>query len=349
MLTQLLSELKTDLTLPKCLQIVGFLKRMQAFSTLELKLKFLQIRDSWFKEIIAAIPRNDPYQHLIKTIELTRVNLFNIITQYKALFDDESDTRDTDTMIHLMFTSWIHEKVEDFLKTLETDLISSNSNLMDIGSVLGQCMYFGVSFSRIGVDFRAQCAPIFVKTISRYLNTSVIKATKQFENDMETFTLINKDIVPFKRHLKSSEETTIPQDEKDYAPPESLLDFEPLALYCNALINIFNELRSCAPIAVLQSFVQSLENSLESISKAILSFYRSEQQAFGMKEKENFLKMCTCFSFELIPYIQSCLHLVFPPKNHIAGSLESISTLKAEKVLETIDHLLPDKISSTKI
>ena len=256
MLTQLLSELKTDLTLPKCLQIVGFLKRMQAFSTLELKLKFLQIRDNWFKEILAAILKNDPYHHLIKTIELTRVNLFNIITQYKALFDDESDTRDTATMIHLMFSSWIHEKVEDFLKTLEADLISSNCNLMDIGSVLGQCMYFGVSFSRIGVDFRAQCAPIFIKAISRYLNTSVIKATKQFENDMETFTLINKDIVPFKRHFKTNEDSMGSHDEKDYAPPESLLDFEPLALYCNALINIFNELKRVIQKSVLKIFLK---------------------------------------------------------------------------------------------
>lgn len=349
MLTQLLSELKTDLTLPKCLQIVGFLRRMQAFTTPELKLKFLQIRDSWFKEILAAVPKVDAYQHLIKTIELTRVNLFNIITQYKALFDDEIDSKESDTMIHLMFCSWIHEKIDDFLKTLEADLNCSNCNLMDISSVLGQCMYFGVSFSRIGVDFRAQCVPIFIRVISKYLNTSIIKATKQFESDMEAFTLINKDIAPFKRHLKSTEEAGSQNEEKDYTPPESLLDFEPLALYCNALINIFNELKSCAPIAVIQTFVSSLETSLENVSKSVLSFYRSEQQAFGTKEKENFLKMCTCLSFELIPYIQLCIHLVFPPKNHIAGNLESISTINTQKILEPIEHLLPDKVSSTKI
>lgn len=59
MITQLLSELKCDLTLPKCLQIVGYLRRMQAFSTSELKLKFLQTRDSWFKEILSGIPKAD--------------------------------------------------------------------------------------------------------------------------------------------------------------------------------------------------------------------------------------------------------------------------------------------------
>lgn len=60
MITQLLLDLKKcDLTLPKCLQIVGYLRRMQAFSTPELKLKFLQTRDSWFKELLAGIPKND--------------------------------------------------------------------------------------------------------------------------------------------------------------------------------------------------------------------------------------------------------------------------------------------------
>lgn len=65
MITQLLAELKCDLTLPKCLQIVGYLRRMQAFSTTELKLKFLQTRDSWFKEILSSIPKTDRTFNLI--------------------------------------------------------------------------------------------------------------------------------------------------------------------------------------------------------------------------------------------------------------------------------------------
>lgn len=59
MLVQLLSQLRTDLQLPKCLQVVGYLRRMQAFTTAELKLKFLQIRTGWFKELLAKIPQDD--------------------------------------------------------------------------------------------------------------------------------------------------------------------------------------------------------------------------------------------------------------------------------------------------
>lgn len=59
MLIQLVAQLRTDLQLPKCLQIVGFLRRMQAFGTNELKLKFLQARDAWLTNSLKAIPVED--------------------------------------------------------------------------------------------------------------------------------------------------------------------------------------------------------------------------------------------------------------------------------------------------
>lgn len=266
------------------------------------------------------------------------------MTQYKALFDDDFG-RDVSSKENLIFNSWLHEKVDDFLRILESDLSHCNSSLMDISSILGQCMYFGVSFSRIGVDFRAQVAPIFLKAISKYLNMSVIKATKQFEMDMEQFTLINKDVVTFKHTAKTDDPTV----DNAIAPPESLLDFRPLAVYCNSLLNIFNELRVCSPIAIVHPFILALEVSLENVAKCILSFYRSEQQAFGMKEKENFLKMCSCFAFDLLPYIQRCLNHLFPSSNKLVHNAEFLTQLGVGKVLESIEHLLPEQFLSTKI
>lgn len=59
MLQQLLTQLKTDLALPKCLQIVGHLRRMEVFTESELRLKFLQTRDVWLQSCLKSIPKED--------------------------------------------------------------------------------------------------------------------------------------------------------------------------------------------------------------------------------------------------------------------------------------------------
>lgn len=67
MLHQLLSTLKQELTLPKCLQIVSYLRRMEVFSELELKLKFLQARGHWLDHCLKYIPQDDCTFFFLKT------------------------------------------------------------------------------------------------------------------------------------------------------------------------------------------------------------------------------------------------------------------------------------------
>jgi hypothetical protein len=78
-------------------------------------------------------------------------------------------------------------QVSQFLTTLEQDLNRGVGSSLD--SIIGQCMYFGLSFSRVGADFRGLLAPIFIGTVSRNFEHAVRKASKKFEQDMENFTL----------------------------------------------------------------------------------------------------------------------------------------------------------------
>lgn len=345
MLAQLVAQLKTDLQLPKCLQIVGYLRRMQAFGNNELKLKFLQARDAWLTNSLNSIPRDDAQQHLTKTIELTRINLFNIITQYRAIFPEEDTTSSLKTNNlssdgGRLFQSWLHRKIASFLETLEMDLLKGVNSL---DTVLGQCMYFGLSFSRVGADFRALMAPIYIRIIKQNFANSIQTVNQNFDRDLERYTLINK--VASGIHNRR-----IDVDEMN--PPETLLDFHPLAVLCNGYLNVLNELRLCAPIAIANDVTKNIQVSLEFVARKILSFYRQEQQAFSSNEREYFVKFCSCFAYDLIPYIQRCIHVLFPQAtltaalgiNLITLENEGITFIQQSIILEPIKHLLPHKI-----
>lgn len=136
MVGQIVGSLRGDLPLPRCLQLVGLLRSMDAFTESELRIKFLHARDSWLQNLLNNIPKDDgkyfdrnmnlkPMNtffailsanlHITKTIELSRIHLFNIIMQYRAMFNDDEIIPGRDTSINesAIFHHWIEEKVFD--------------------------------------------------------------------------------------------------------------------------------------------------------------------------------------------------------------------------------------------
>jgi hypothetical protein len=94
-------------------------------------------------------------------------------------------------------------QVSQFLGTLEQDLRQGVGSSLD--SIIGQCMYFGLSFSRVGADFRGLLAPIFIGTISQNFEHAVRKASRKFEQDMENFTLSKLPQPSLSRSVASSQ------------------------------------------------------------------------------------------------------------------------------------------------
>ncbi|KAF5280504.1 hypothetical protein FQA39_LY18049 [Lamprigera yunnana] len=344
MLHHLLVQLRQDLQLSRCLQIVSYLRRMEVFTEAELRLKFLQAREVWLKSCLNSIDSSNANHHLNKTIEVTRVNLFGIITQYKAIFNDDDQGsgmyKRSNVNENVIFFSWIRDRICEFLATLENDL---SKEVTSIESILGQCMYFGLSFSKVGCDFRGSMIPIFENAILNNFHKHLQKATYNFEKNMERFTLINKNHpnVPWKT-----------KNNDPIQPPESLLEFYPLAEYLNQILMAFNELRLCPPLAIVRDVVKCLEDSLMIVSKSILMLYSQEQQAFMLNAKDAFARLCLSFVDDLIPYLQKCVGIIYPT-NHISSHIncsiqnlqqEGIVTINKSEIIVPLHHLLPIKI-----
>jgi conserved oligomeric Golgi complex subunit 8 len=101
-----------------------------------------------------------PYlsRQLSKLIDHNRNHMFDIITQYSAIFPE--DPQDGGQILY----SWINYKIGAFLTALEEHL-PLVPDCSSIALLLDQCMYFGMSLSRIDVDFRMLLPPIFEKCV----------------------------------------------------------------------------------------------------------------------------------------------------------------------------------------
>nr|XP_041574546.1 conserved oligomeric Golgi complex subunit 8 isoform X2 [Taeniopygia guttata] len=302
MLSQLIQQLRTNIPLPACLRLIGFLRRMDVLSEAELRVKFLQARDAWLRSVQASIPDHDPYVHLTKTIEACRVHLFDVLTQYRAIFSDEEPLAEG-----AIFHSWVLQKVSEFLRVLRRDLERGVGGRLD--SLLGQCMYFGLSFSRVGVDFRGQLAPLFQRVAADAFGRAVEEAVEKFREEMNSYTLISAPAV-----LGGTAAVPVPAAQPGtLQPPMVLLDFPPLACFLNGLLVAFNDLRLCCPIALAQDVTACLDAALAEVTKTILAFHRAEEAAFSGREQELFTQFCTAFLEDLLPYLNCCLQVLFPP------------------------------------
>ncbi|KFO20030.1 conserved oligomeric Golgi complex subunit 8 isoform X1 [Fukomys damarensis] len=313
MLSQLIQQLRTNIQLPACLRVIGYLRRMDIFTEAELRVKFLQARDAWLRSILTAIPSDDPYFHITKTIEACRVHLFDIITQYRAIFSDEDPLLPPAVGEHTVneiaiFHGWVLQKVSQFLQVLEADLCRGIGGRLD--SLLGQCMYFGLSFSRVGADFRGQLAPIFQRVAFTTFQKAIQEAVEKFQDEMNSYTLISAPAILGSTNVPAPMPATQPGT---LQPPMVLLDFPPLACFLNSILVAFNDLRLCCPVALAQNVTETLEDALAKVTKIILAFHRAEEAAFSSGEQELFVQFCTVFLEDLVPYLNRCLQVLFPP------------------------------------
>lgn len=323
MLSQLLGKLRGQITLPECLKVVGFIRRMAVYSESELRLKFLQAREFYFDSVLSSTSRNqiaqgdvdgrggdgDAYALLCRVTELTRVSVFDTVTQYRALFSDDdvflSGGGGAATLSHIsyrqIFSAWIFKRVEIYKITLKNTLAREELEEQALDSLLGQVMYFGQSLGRVGFDFRPQFLPIFTSVILRKCELHLKQGLEIFEDSLKSFSL------PTTFSDSRGGESVVALE----APP-SLLVHYPLAEVSNAIAMTANELRHCAPVVVAFPVFDMIQKLLDAVSEILM---RQERKSVACESEGKIAKsLIRCFIFDLVPYANRCYRNIFPEK-----------------------------------
>eukprot|EP00195_Chlamydomonas_chlamydogama_P007836 CAMPEP_0202892148 /NCGR_PEP_ID=MMETSP1392-20130828/1949_1 /ASSEMBLY_ACC=CAM_ASM_000868 /TAXON_ID=225041 /ORGANISM="Chlamydomonas chlamydogama, Strain SAG 11-48b" /LENGTH=607 /DNA_ID=CAMNT_0049576031 /DNA_START=154 /DNA_END=1977 /DNA_ORIENTATION=+ len=203
MLQQLLSRLKSNIQLPECLRIMGYLRRIAAFSEAELRLQFLQCRDDWISQLVDELDETDSYEYLKHLTDVHRLHLFDAVMQYRAIFFDAPASSTAQDLsgaasslalaaapaVNIRETtvlySWVQHRVGLYIEGLKQHLpnITEGSNL---ASVLEHCMYCGTSLSRVGLDFQALLQPIFESWVLQLFAQFMGSAVEAFNTRLES-------------------------------------------------------------------------------------------------------------------------------------------------------------------
>ena len=206
MINQLHSKLKGSIQVTVCLRVIGYLRQLDLYSESQLRISFLKSRDFYLLSQIDQISTQNAYTYLSKYIDLTRSNLFDIITQYRAIFSDNSLTSSSSSSSDLkqsfsnsnaansaknqfveseILLSWMTNKMANLIEQLENHLpkIHDGSSIFNL---LDQSMYLGLSLSRVGLDFRGLLPPIFEKHIFSLFSKAISSSTSQFIDDIKS-------------------------------------------------------------------------------------------------------------------------------------------------------------------
>ncbi|OQR73932.1 conserved oligomeric Golgi complex subunit 8-like [Tropilaelaps mercedesae] len=333
MQVHLLSQLKGPVQLPACLRLIGLLRRMEMYSAHELKARFLETRGTWFDSLLAQAEATgagsqnssqDAYSRFGRLLELYRVHLFDLITQYKAIFpigqDKEANSDEEDVCL---FQGWLVAKVEGVLQRLRECLAADPECRLD--AMVSQCMYAGLSFSRVGADFRPLLTPIFEDALTARCDTHLAIAHPQCLQMLQHLDLVViGDVI---ESISTATETSVV-----YAP-KSLLVIPPLAIYCNALVSVFNELRVC-PLASAISHAACVINShLAAIATTIRTLENSSlgsPSATATLQKRGFQRLTEIFVTDLVPFAARTLEALLPTAT--AARLVGCSLPQVEKL-----------------
>src|SRR5690606_23675923 len=147
LLSRLITNLRSNIEIPTCINIVAHIRRMGILNDYELKILFIQQRILYLDSITQEMRNTNPYHYLMKYTEVLRNELFKIVTQYQAVFSNHVMVDDS------ILSSCIMHVVHPYLEQLKSNIakISQGEELLKL---LLECMSCGQTLAKVGADIR---------------------------------------------------------------------------------------------------------------------------------------------------------------------------------------------------
>jgi hypothetical protein len=325
----LLNELKKPCQLPTCMKLISFIKKLEVFDEVQVRIMFLSCRDSYLDALFKSLPTSPPLMHLSQFLEVSKVNIFDIATQYKAIFPPTLAGENTSGVVseEKILSSWLMHRVDFVVSVIQDDLVSciESDPFYPIDDMIDPCLYLGLSLSRVGCDIRLRIFKIFNTTFLRRLTRVLGRASNAFDKELNLLQwkkLVNNIMIHEEKNNESSQSTA----------PTVLIQIIPLARLLNSILSALNEIHINSASLIMNGcrVRDIIQECLVRSTECILSFCRKIQTEArvesDVKSSRDFCeKLCTLYVQYLVPHVNEVLSIVFPSSS--LAKLLGVSTI----------------------
>ncbi|XP_078432120.1 conserved oligomeric Golgi complex component-related / COG complex component-like protein [Wolffia australiana] len=285
MISHLLQKLRSNIQLPECLRVVAHLRRVGIYSESEMRLQFLRCREAWLSAILEDLDQRNAYEYLKGMVNCHRTQLFDIVNQYRAIFNNDKSGNEENYDGGLLF-SWAVHQINTHLSTLGA-MLPKISDGGALSNILDQCMYCAMGLGLVGLDFRGLLLPLFEDAVLNLFTRNMEIAVKNFQETLYSHHWVPLPAVGF------TTSSTNEENQDDVTPPSILMEHIPLAVFINGVSLAMNELRPCAPLRLKHLLAQQLVGGLQAVSTALLHY--NSTRILRDTESSLFLSLCQVF------------------------------------------------------
>ncbi|XP_024979317.1 conserved oligomeric Golgi complex subunit 8 [Cynara cardunculus var. scolymus] len=338
LLSQLLQKLRSNIQLPECLRIIGYLRRIGVYSEYEMRLQFLRCRESWLSGILDELDQRNAYEYLKGMVNCHRMHLFDVVNQYRAIFADDTSGSEENYDGGLLF-SWAMHQIAAHLKTLKIMLpkITEGGSLSNI---LDQCMYCAMGLGWVGLDFRGLLPPLFEEAVLNLFSKNMSTAAENFQLVLDSHRWVPLPAVGFSSNSFGEE------SQEDITPPPSLMEHPPLAVFVNGVSAALNELRPCAPISFKHILAQELVKGLRTVSDSLLRY--NTTRVLRENESALFLSLCRAFIEVAYPHCATCFGRCYPGGSSLIIDSKHLFEGITRLLTTSSSRQLPKRVQNTE-